>query len=221
MKFVTKKPHYNYLKNKWTVRHKSLQEKLWTKHKESLGWLKDHSKKFAVGSVATALLLASPVKQSLNLQQAGAFQTADQIGRETFLASDLSNLIPKEVRELTPSEEEKLTAVLSRDFGITVKPGINGIRLNRSYGLIGQEQHLARFPGDFVENHELPSYGMAPGLGAWRYFANSQSEMTQGDNLREKYYIAVPTFLSPKASSCCRTDIVIINRFLLLCQALH
>jgi len=38
---------------------------------------------------------------------------------------------------------------------------------------------------------------MAPGLGAWGYFANSESEITQTDKLREKYYIAVPTFIAP------------------------
>ena len=181
-----------------------MAKKLWTKHKESLEWLKDHSKKFAVGSAATALLLASPVKQSLNLQQAGAFQTADQIGRETFLVSDLSKMVPSEVRELTPSEEENLANVLSRDFGIGVKAEIDEKRLNRTYGLIGQEQHLSRYPGDTMATHfdsqeEANLHareGMAPGLGAWRYFANSQSEMTEEDKLRERYYIAVPTFLA-------------------------
>lgn len=202
---MPKTSNYTKLKDKWVKRHQDLSSKLWTKHKKSLEWLKEHSKQFVVGSAATALLLASPAKQSLNLQQAGAFQTIDQIGREKFLISDLSNLVPNEVRQLTPLEEEKLTSALSRDFGITVKPGINGIRLNRSYGLIGQEQHLARFPGDSIDTHFeniqdtnlYSNYGMAPGLGAWRYFANSQSEMTQEDKLRERYYIAVPTFLSP------------------------
>ena len=38
---------------------------------------------------------------------------------------------------------------------------------------------------------------MAPGRGAWGYFANSFEEMRQQDIDREKYYIAVQTFLSP------------------------
>jgi hypothetical protein len=41
------------------------------------------------------------------------------------------------------------------------------------------------------------SSGMAPGLGAWGYFANSRSEMTQKDIDREKNYIATQTFLAP------------------------
>ena len=202
---MPKASNYRKLRDKWVKRHQDLSERLWTRHKDSLEWLKEHAKKFTVGSVATALLLTSPLKSTLAPQQASSFQTIEQIGREKFLISDLSTLVPNEVRELTPLEEEKLSSVLSRDFGVTVKSGINGIRLNRTYGLIGQEQHLARFPGDSMDLHFASAedtqkyylYGMAPGLGAWRYFANSQNEMTAEDNQREKYYIAVPTFLAP------------------------
>ena len=38
---------------------------------------------------------------------------------------------------------------------------------------------------------------MAPSTGAWGYFSNSHQDMTRQDVLREKYYIAVQTFLSP------------------------
>lgn len=198
---MPKTSKYQKLKNKWVKRHRELSTRLWTKHKESLEWLKKHSKKFAVGSAATALLLTSPVKPNLLSPQVSAFQTVDQIGREKFLVMDLSNLVPQEVRELNPTEEEKLTAKLSENFGVQAKAKIDGIRLNRNYGFIGQEQHLSRFPGDMVTNHDLQDYGMAPSLGAWRYFANSQSKMTKEDELREKYYIAVPTFLAPGFNS--------------------
>lgn len=110
---------------------------------------------------------------------------------------DLSKLVPQDVRELTGTEEDRLAQKLSEDFGIPVKVGINGVRLNRTYGLIGQEQHLARFPGDTIYNHDLQSFGMAPGLGAWGYFASSEAQVNDGDKLKEKYYIAVPTFLAP------------------------
>lgn len=188
---------YKKLKDKWVKRHRDLSTKLWTKHRDSLKWLREHSKKFVVGSAAAALLLTAPVKPNLIPSQVTAFQTVDQIGREKFLALDLSKLVPKEMRKLTLEEETKLADKLSEDFGIPVKVGINGIRLNRTYGLIGQEQHLARYPGDYISNHELPQYGMAPGLGAWEYFANSKDQMTEQDKLREKYYIAVPTFIAP------------------------
>jgi hypothetical protein len=46
------------------------------------------------------------------------------------------------------------------------------------------------------EANDYWDYGMAPGLGAWRYFADSKEAMTKEDSDREKYYIAVQTFLS-------------------------
>lgn len=183
---------YTRLRNKWVNRHQEITKKLWTRHKDSLDWLREHSKKFAVGSAAAALLVASPISSNITQPQASAFQTVEQIGREKFLSHDLKKLLPAEMRELTLSEEEKLASRLTEDFGIPIKVGINGIRLNRTYGLIGQEQHLARFPGDTVANHEIQKHGMAPGLGAWGYFGSDEKAA-----LREKYYIAVPTFMAP------------------------
>ena len=94
--------------------------------------------------------------------------------------------------------------MLSRIFGFKVTPELEEKRLNRNYGLIGAEQHLARYPGDTLSTHfdseeDRKLYwqsGMAPGLGAWRYFASSKEALTDLDKDREKYYIAVQTFLS-------------------------
>ena len=41
------------------------------------------------------------------------------------------------------------------------------------------------------------SYGMAPGLGGWKYFTDSSDQLTRQGIDREKYYIAVQTFLAP------------------------
>jgi hypothetical protein len=86
---------------------------------------------------------------------------------------------------------------------------LEGKRLNRSYGLIGAEQHLARYPGDSLGSHfdsdqDRGLYwqqGMAPGLGAWRYFSPSREALTELEIDREKYYIAVQTFLSKDFNS--------------------
>ena len=186
---MPKSSNYKKLSGKWVQRHRELSQNLWEKHGNSL-------KNLAVGSAAAALLLTSPVKFNLPIQ-VSASQNIVQPGQDNLLVADLSKSLPKEMGDLTPKEETQLAQEISAAFGIDARVGINGIRLDRSYGLIGQEQHLARYPGDSVTNHELPSYGMAPGLGAWRYFTNSNGEMTQEDVLREKYYIAVPTFLAP------------------------
>lgn len=45
------------------------------------------------------------------------------------------------------------------------------------------------------------SSGMAPGRGAWGYFAKSKAELTNEDIEREKWYIAVQTFAAPNYNS--------------------
>ena len=199
--------HYEQLKNKWVVRHQDLKNNLWRKHGESLDWLTDSVKQLAAGSAAGLLLLTSPPSPNLfsfkNLQ-ANAQQIGKPIEKSVFLVSDLLKILPKEVRFLNSDEEQRITEILSRNFGIKVSAMLNGKRLNGSYGLIGAEQHLARYPSDSMGSHfdteeeaqEFYSSGMAPGLGAWGYFVPSKAQLTEQDKLREKYYIAVQTFLS-------------------------
>ena len=195
---------YLKLKNKWVDKHRRISESLWTKHKKHLNWLSENSKQLAVGSLGSLILISSPGAQNLNPNQTVKTEEQSLIDKSTFLITDLKNILPSEIRPLTSDEEASVSAVLSRDFNMNVRPEIEEKRLNRSYGLIGAEQHLARYPGDTMSSHfdsqeETSLYyssGMAPGLGAWRYFANSKESMTEEENLREKYYIAVQTFLA-------------------------
>lgn len=159
------------------------------------------------------ILTSSLNKTSPNPQVRIASEEAQKIDSKVFLISDLSNILPPEIRPLTSDEETKIGDVLSKSFGMKVNAVLNGLRLNRSYGYIGAEQHLRRYPGDSMSSHFDPpaggqeeeekyySSGMAPGLGAWGYFATSSSQMTPEDSSREKYYIAVQTFLSPDFNS--------------------
>lgn len=200
-------PNYQFLKDKWTKRHKELQETIAQKHSDSFKWLSDNTKQLAVGSLGSLVLLTSPIqKDSMNSKVKVAAQEAQKINTDVFLITDLSKALPDLVRPLTGNEEATTSAILSKNFGMTVAPEINGLRLNRSYGLIGSEQHLARYPGDNMATHfdgnqedaeKFHSSGMAPGLGAWGYFTTSRSQMTEEDVMREKYYIAVQTFLAP------------------------
>ena len=90
--------------------------------------------------------------------------------------------VPEEVRSLSPEEEEEIAEILSQNFDINVKPEIEGKRLNRTYGFIGGEQHLYRYPGDNLFKHAdnasdwimYGPAGIAPHLGAWGYFVPSQ-----------------------------------------------
>lgn len=198
--------HYSQLKDKWSKHHKTLQETLWAKHKDSLEFLKDQVKQIAIGAGASLLLLGIQPRLALAAPgNTGVLQKiAKDIEKNVFLISDLYNILPKDVAPLSFDQEQKAQHVLSRHFDMKIKASLDGKRLNRSYGLIGQEQHLARHPQDTIDTHfdtqeeakKFYSYGMAPGLGAWGYFAPSASLMTQKDKDREKYYIAVQTFLS-------------------------
>ncbi len=68
---------------------------------------------------------------------------------------------------------------------------LDGEHLNQAYGLIGAEQHLPRYPGDSASDHgAFLRSGITPGLGAWRYFADSKGKMTEDLVQKEKYYVA-------------------------------
>lgn len=201
------KSHYQHLRDRWRAKNQDLQRKLWTKHKESLDWLSNNYRQLVVGSLGGLMFLTGyNSNPSLSLPKVSASEEslAQKVDKRVFLISDLANVLPSEVRPLTELEEQKVSDILSRTYDIKVVPELEGKRLNRNYGLIGAEQHLARFPGDTLSIHfdsedERKSYwqsGMAPGLGAWRYFANSADSLTQLGKDREKYYIAVQTFLS-------------------------
>ena len=199
-------PVYEKLAARWIKKHKALQEAFWARHGDVIHDFINNTRSLAVGSVSALMLLSSPTSALLSPPQTLAVQESKlPVDKAVFLISDLSNSLPAEVRALTPDEESTIAGLLTRDFGFKVAPEIDGIRLNRSYGYIGAEQHLARYPGDTMASHftnaedsqKYYSSGMAPGLGAWGYFTSSQVEMTQKDVDREKYYIAVQTFLAP------------------------
>ncbi|MBI2020362.1 hypothetical protein HYS94_02980 [Candidatus Daviesbacteria bacterium] len=209
MKFKSRKPHYEHLRKKWIARHRAIQNQLWTKHKSSLEWLGKNisPKQLALGSLGGLLLLSAPAQPTL--PQPTLAQNRDDIlagfDQNIILAEQLQKILPKEVRSLGPTEESEITNILSQNFGFKVTAQIEGIRLNRNYGLIGGEQHLYRYPGDHLYAHadntaewaKYGSSGIAPGLGAWGYFAPSKADFSEKDKIREKYYLAIQTFLAP------------------------
>ena len=198
--------HYERLRNKWVKRHKDLQKNLFTKHKTAFEWFLYNSKQFGVGTLAGIFLLTAPIVPAIPTAFSSTSASINApVDKKVFLVYDLKNVLPSEVQPLTPEQEQNVSEILTRDFGIKVAPQLNGIRLNTTYGIIGQEQHLARYPGDNMYTHfddlnqgqQYWNYGMASGLGGWGYFADSSSSMTKEQSDREKYYIAVQTFLAP------------------------
>ncbi|MCL5435377.1 MAG: hypothetical protein M1405_03240 [Patescibacteria group bacterium] len=198
--------HYGYLRKQWTKKHRQLQKEIFDKHKDSFEWLANNSRQLTVGTLAGIFLLTSPIIPKIQTAFSSNVAAANKtIDKGTFVIYDLKNVLPQNVRPLTQQEEKNVAEILSRDYGMNVAAELDGKRLNTTYGIIGQEQHLARYPGDNMFTHfDNPAeqekywdYGMAPGLGAWGYFSNSQDSMSKEDIQREKYYIAVQTFLVP------------------------
>lgn len=200
---------YNRLTKRWQKRHRNLQKSLWEKHSEALQWASARIGPTAVaaGSLGGLLLLSVPQKLFLPPPShllVATSEFAQPLPRSTFLIADLAKVLPDHVRGLTKEEEDEIGSILTRTFGYNVSAELDGMRLNRSYGVIGAEQHLARFPGDSLAIHfntteearMFASEGMAPGLGAWGYFAPLKAQMSDQDSLREKYNIAVQTFLA-------------------------
>ena len=213
MAVTTIRPDFEYLKQKWTERHTEIVEAFQEKHKESLDWLNFNTKQFMIGSMAGLVMLSHPAVSPIYAerllpapQEASATpQVVEHAPRTPAnLVADLTPILPQTVQALSVDQEVLIGQKLSDYFNMHVTAVLNGKRLNRSYGIIGAEQHLMRYPGDTIDTHfssveekQFESSGMAPGRGAWGYFAESRESMTQQDIEREKYYIAVQSFLAP------------------------
>lgn len=209
---------FDLLKEKISARQKEIQDKLYEKHQDAISWAVSNTRNIALTGLSSAMLLSAPTAVP-TLPAAEQLITAPKnaenpeyinLDKKVFLVADLGTALPKEVRPLDLNEEKNVEEVLSRNFGVKVRAELEGKRLNRSYGIIGAEQHLARFQGDTMEGHfdsvedrdKYYSSGMAPGLGGWGYFVNRLGDMSPEEKVkiateREKYYIAVQSFLSP------------------------
>lgn len=205
--FLKKKKisHYEHLAGKWLEKQKKAQERLMYHHGGILHEYFAGSKQFAVGSLAGLMMLLTPGNPVMATAPQTVHDKPLDLDKSTSLILDLSSVLPQTVQPLTPEQEQKVGALLTSYLGAPVSAELQGIRLNTSYGYIGQEQHLYRYPGDTMYDQlptdalmqEFSSYGIAPGLGAYGYFASSKDTMTQEQSNREKWYIAVQTFLAP------------------------
>lgn len=198
--------HFNVLKKRWIKKHQEIQKKIKAKHTESMKWISTNSKHIAVGSMTGLLMLAHPANATVLTQTLLPPPPAEERKAYTKegLIEQLRSQLPPTVEELTPEQNITIGHTLSTFFNMPVSHSLEGKSLNRSYGIIGAEQHLMRYPGDTMDTHfqssedtKYFSSGMAPGRGAWGYFTDSRDTMTQKDVDREKYYIAVQSFLAP------------------------
>lgn len=114
---------------------------------------------------------------------------------EEFLGANLRSVLPNiPIRELTPEQRKAISEAVVKLLGINATDELDYQRLNYSYGWMGAEQHLPRYPGDRLSwKDELPQAGMTPGRGAFGYFADNKQDLTWEKYMEEKYYVAVQT----------------------------
>ena len=198
MLFKSKRPHYEHLRKKWVAKNKELTQNLFDKH----------LRRAAAGTLGGLMLLTSPGiahPQYNHLAQQNQGISLSDEDKNKLLASQLADKIPADSRNLTPEEEKQITDLLSKEYGMNIRGDLMGKRLNRTYGMIGGEQHLYRYPGDTLSAHAKTTQdwamyggaGIAPGLGAWGYFAPSKTAFSSDDEEKEKWYVVAQTFLSP------------------------
>lgn len=114
------------------------------------------------------------------------------------LSKKLSSITPHFPTKLDEDNAKQIEDVIKEETGIPVKATLEGQSLNHQVGYVGYEQHLQRFPGDNIALHDEEQVaGIAPGKGAWGFFAPSQSEFTTKDYQREKYYSVAQTLYLP------------------------
>ncbi|MDZ7587077.1 MAG: hypothetical protein U0946_04925 [Patescibacteria group bacterium] len=159
-------------------------------------------KLLASASLAGTLLL-TPAGQSLKAlpeklpEQRLPLGLITKAELEQLLKKLLKKSLPPTSRVLTNNEEQTLSDLIQSTLGLKAVAELNGNRLNHQIGLMGLEQYLKRFPGDNLSDRHFPQAGLAPGKGAWGYFAPSKNLLTASLIQKEKYYLAVQTLYLP------------------------
>lgn len=188
-------------------------EKFFTERGISLSKIREHSAKvIAAGALSGALLFSPPIMNTSvssptqiikHLADLNPESAVNPIPPAQLLISLAKNYLPEQIGPLTRSQEKNLEKVFSDVIGVNTKATLEGEHLNTTYGYIGAEQHLMRYPGDIIANHNLTpkDEGIAPGKGAWGYFAPSESQLTKEDINNEEWYAVVQTLYLPDWNS--------------------
>ena len=171
-----------------------------------IGKIREHSAKIiGAGAIAGSLLLVPGELRLLPAPQEIIEKIRIEIGNDDpthskkILVDTFKSVLPKRARPLERDEEKFLEGVFSQVLKVPARASIEGEHLNTTYGYIGAEQHLRRYPGDALSQHDKDTFkeGMAPGLGAWGYFASSKDSMTESLEETEKWYAVVQTLYLP------------------------
>lgn len=157
--------------------------------------LRQKSAQLLAGAGLTGALLMTP------LSMPSSAPTAQVVNTESVsdaLKRNLAPITPHSPTRLDDDQTKSIEEAIRSATGLNAKVVLDGQSLNHQVGYIGYEQHLRRYPGDTILDHDDEQIaGIAPGLGAWGYFAKSKSEFTTQDYLREKWYSVAQTLYLP------------------------
>ena len=174
----------------------------------SLKQIRQHSAKLiGAGLIGGSFLLSTP-SSTLLLPQPHEIYSYPELDKafsnfkvkNQVLTDALRPILTDVARPLSVNEEKVVEYIVKDTTGIPAKATLEGEHLNTTFGYIGAEQHLKRYPGDGMIGHGDDKYaasGMAPGLGAWGYFALSREALTPSLEETEKWYAVVQTLYLP------------------------
>ncbi len=142
------------------------------------------------------ITLPTPIAQAL--ESGGQIQ---KTGSREFIVANFQKSLPQIVNKFNPPfltrEDEKIVEkIITNGTKVPTKATLEGEHLNTTYGYIGAEQHLKRFPGDTIDRHSSKVEGMAPGLGGFGYFTEN-GVLTPDAIEREKYYVCAQLMYLP------------------------
>lgn len=215
------------LRSRLKLKHLQVKSHFEERHKEAskylkekgldLGKVREHSAKLlAASALAGSLALASPSPSLALLPPPNEILEKTKstylpaLSKATRLREAMKEILPETTRPLTQQEEKYLEKIIQELTGVQAKATLEGEHLNTTYGRIGTEQHLRRYPGDVNTHHaptptdyggerpeEILEEGIAPGLGAWGYFAPSKEALTPELVETERWYAVVQTLYLP------------------------
>jgi hypothetical protein len=171
--------------------------------------IREHSAKIlSASAIAGALLFLPPGETTKYLptpqEILGNMNNDDSntnaVSGKDVIIKTFKSVLPVNPRPLDRTEEKLLEQVFGQVLGVTTKATLEGEHLNTTYGFIGAEQHLRRYPGDTINLHggvDEQSEGIAPGLGAWGYFSDSKDTLAPEEIENEKWYAVVQTLYLP------------------------
>lgn len=167
-------------------------KKYWDKGSLQVHDLRQKSSQILASAGLTGTLIFSPYSP-LNQATPGTIAAQAQNIHQS-LTQSLAQIVPHYPAKLDEDTSRQITSAIKEQTGITAVSVLENQSLNHQVGYVGYEQHLKRYPGDDISLHDEEQVaGIAPGLGAWGYFAPDSQHFTTQDYLNEKYYSVAQT----------------------------